>query len=253
MQSLILSSYFSLKPHPNHPNDRDVIGRAEDGRVWQSDFRYIEEWYNSIVSNNLKAVLFYDNLDESFVRSYDNECVSFIKVETSEYSNNDWRFFCFYDFLKKLEESNQLPDVIFHTDASDVIVVKDPCDLITEYSDVDYFTCKDSIPLNKFGYMQAHEHFDWDDRLMFLINMNIWWLINMGVIGGSSAKMIKFYEKFKKIRISMGEPSFNSDMWLCQYLLRSQLQPCNTLIGDPVCSNFKKYEKDRKDVYFIHK
>lgn len=252
MQTLILSSYFSLKPHPNHPGDTEVRGRAADGRVWQSDFNYIKEWYNSVVSNKLKAVLFYDNLDEDFVSKYENEFVKFKKVESSDYSNNDWRFFCFHDYLTDMPEGDK-PDVVFHTDASDVKIVKDPLALITNFPDFDYFACKDSIPLNQFGYMKAHEHFDWEDRFSFMLNMNEWWLINMGVIGGSYLNMERFYGKFKEVRILMEEPHFNADMWICQYLLRSQLQPCELLMGEPVCSEFKKYQNDREDVFFIHK
>ena len=107
MQTLIFSSYFSLKPHPNHPGDTAVRGRAADGRVWQSDFNYIKDWYESIVKGELRAVLFYDNLDDDFVELYQNEFVKFEKVETSEYSNNDWRFFCFYDYLSELEGAGQ--------------------------------------------------------------------------------------------------------------------------------------------------
>lgn len=253
MQTLILSSYFSLKPHPNHPKDSAVRGRAPDGRVWQSDFNYIKDWYNSIVENKLKAVLFYDNLNEDFIESYENDFVSFVKVEDSDYSNNDWRFFCFHDYLKEMEDAGHLPDVVFHTDASDVVIVKDPHELVINSDDFDYFACKDSIPLNMFGYMDVHDHFQWEDKMMFMLNINEWWLINMGVIGGTGEKMLNFYSKFKDIRTSMGQPHFNSDMWICQYLLRSQLQPCKFMMGQPVCSEFKKYESDRKDVYFIHK
>ena len=52
----------------------------------------------------------------------------------------------------------------------------------------------------------------------------------------------------------MGEKEFGqADMWIVQYLLRSIFRDKNTLIGDPMCSEFKKYQKERKDVYFIHK
>lgn len=253
MKNLILSTYFSLKKHPNHPGDTAVRGRAADGRVWQSDFKYIENWYNSIVKNRLNAVLFYDNLEEDFVKSYENEHVSFKKVTTSDYSNNDWRFFCFYDFLEELKGKGQEPYCVFHTDASDVVVVKDPHELVNSHQEYDYFACKDSIPLKDFGYMKVHEHFNWEDRLMFLLNIEDWWLINMGVVGGKFSNMLEFYKNFKSIREEMGSPEFNSDMWICQYLLRSKLQSCNLLMGDPVCSNFKQYETEREDVYFIHK
>ena len=65
--SAIFTTYFSKKIHPNNPNDDHVIGRQEDGRVGQNDFEYIKNWYDSIVKNNLKGFIFYDNLTDEFV------------------------------------------------------------------------------------------------------------------------------------------------------------------------------------------
>jgi hypothetical protein len=250
MKTLILTSYFSVKPHPNDPNDNAVIGRAEDGRVEQNSFNYIEKWYQSIVDNKLNAIVFYDNLDDDFVQKYKNEYVSFEKVEVSDYSNNDWRFFCFKKYLDEVKEK---PDVVFHTDASDVVVVQDPTELVKNNDQYDFFVCKDSIPLNKFPYIDVHEHFNWDNKMQFLLNYESWDLINMGVVGGLFSNMKLFYSKFQEIRESMGQPHFNSDMWLCQYLLRSVLFDKKFIAGNPVCSNYKSYENDRTDVFFIHK
>ena len=249
-ESLILTSYFSINPHPNDPDDPAVVGRGSDGRVARSDINYIKKWYDSVLSNKLKAVVFHDNLDDALVEEYSNDLVSFVRVEPTEYSNNDYRFFCFRDFLLNIDSK---PDVVFHTDASDVVIVKDPIHLIEENKSIDYFACKDSIMLNEFPYMKIHEHFGWGDSFNFMINYTSWELINMGVVGGSFDKMLNFYENFVEVRESMGKPEFNSDMWVLQYLLRSKLQPCNFIMGDPVCSEFKGYQDNRDDVYFIHK
>lgn len=250
MKSLILSSYFSKKPHPNDPNDSDVIGRGADGYVASSDIKYIEGWYNSAISTNTDIVIFHDELNDDFISKYSTEKIKFIHVVPNEYSNNDFRFFCFYDYLNSLTKT---PDCVFHTDASDVIIVKDPISLVNENPNIDYFTCKDSIKLADFPYLKIHKRIGWDDTLMFMLNQNDWDLINMGVIGGNFENMLKFYKTFVKIREELQNPHFNADMWICQYLLRSQLQPCELMIGDPVCSEFKKYQNKRKDVYFIHK
>lgn len=250
MKTLILSSYFSIKPHPNDPKDDAVIGRGADGHVPTSNIGYIKKWYESIISTNLNAVMFHDSLDDEFLKKYSNDNVEFVKVEPNDYSNNDFRFFCFNDYLNSLKNA---PDCVFHTDASDVVVVKDPSTLVLENDSIDYFTCKDSIKLEEFPYMQVHEQVGWEDNLLFMINQQDWDLINMGVIGGKFDKMLTFYKEFVKIRDELSNPHFNADMWLCQYLLRSQMQPCELMIGDPVCSEFKKYQDERKDVFFIHK
>tara|TARA_A100001011_G_C14301311_1_gene840913 strand:+ start:1701 stop:2468 length:768 start_codon:yes stop_codon:yes gene_type:complete len=249
-KTLILSSYFSKKPHPNDPSDTDVIGRGVDGHVPSSSFGYIKNWYESIISKNLNGVIFHDSLTDDFIDKYSNDNVTFIKVGDSQYSNNDFRFYCFFDYLNSL---NLEPDCVFHADVSDVVVTKDPAPLIHDNPSVDYFTCKDSIKLKDFPYVDLHEKVNWDEMLLFLLNQNDWDLINMGVIGGSYENMLTFYKTFVSIRDDLKNPEFNADMWICQYILRSQLQPCELMIGDPVCSEFKKYQTKRKDVYFIHK
>ena len=249
MSCLILTSYFSKKKHPNAPNDSHVVGRTEDGTVASNEISYIRPWYESVKKLETKGVVFHDDLSAQFVEEYSTDLISFEKVGDFEYSNNDFRFFCFDKYL----DSNPSFDCVFHADASDVTVVKDPSSLIIDTPDITYFACKDSIKLHQFNYMWAHEKYNFDDRVQFLLNYNIWDLINMGVIGGRYDDMKSFYRRFCEVRQSMGDPEFNSDMWLCQYLLRSQFQDKKFIMGEPVCSEFKKFQNDREDVYFIHK
>ena len=71
---------------------------------------------------------------KNLYKQYTTNKIKFIKVGDFEYSNNDYRFFCFRDFL----QDNEF-DVVFHNDASDVTVVKDPIELIEQNPNVDYF------------------------------------------------------------------------------------------------------------------
>lgn len=249
MSTAIITSYFSKKKHPNHPSDPHVVGRDYEGRVPSDELNYIKPWYESVRKLNLQGFVFHDNLSQDFTDEHTTDKIKFIKVGESIYSNNDYRFFCFKDFV-----SDNDFDYVFHADASDVTVVKDPSELIKDNPEVDFFACKDSIKLNQFGnYLHVHQHFNFDDQILFMLNINNWDLINMGVIGGKHKNMLEFYTRFTEVRESMGETEFNSDMWLCQYLLRSQFKDKKFIMGYPVCSEFKKYQNDRKDVYFIHK
>lgn len=248
MSGVILTSYFSNKKHPQL-GDPHLEGMGTDGRVQQNNISYIKRWYDSINKLKLNGVVFCDNLTNEFVDKYTTKYVSFEKVDSpQDYPYNDWRFFCFRNWLDK----NQF-DWVFHTDGSDVTVANDPSELFVKYPEYDFFTCKDSIGLYEFPYVNFHSHFEWDDLVLFAINQNRWELINMGVVGGSYLNMKLFYEKFCEIRIRMGEPQINSDMWILQYLLRSKINHKGVLIGDPVTSEFKQYQNSRKDVYFIHK
>lgn len=247
MNSAILTSYFSKKKHPNDPSDPWVIGRNSAGFVDSDSFSYIEPWYSSVDSLGLNGFVFYDNLSDEFLKKYTTDKIKFIKVEPTDYSNNDWRFFCYRNFLEE-----NIFDAVFLTDGSDVTVVKDPSLIIAEREE-DLFVCKDSIKLKDFPYFELHDQTEWENRSTFALFSPIWDLINMGVIGGSYANIMEFLEAFCQTRIRLGFPDFNSDMWVGQYVFRHLLSHKSLLIGEPFTSEFKKYEIDRKDVYFIHK
>lgn len=256
MSLVILSSYFTKKTHPNNVDDKHVVGRMKNNHIQKDYFPYIEKWYNSVEENDLYAVLFHDGLSDDFVKKYETEKIKFSKVDDFIYSNNDYRFFCFRNWMEEnqnLGDNVKKFDYVFHTDASDVVVVKNPESLFDGFPDYSYFCCKDSIPLCEFPYIQIHQKYEWDDYILCSLNQNRWDLINMGVVGGRYEDMIEFYNKFCETRIKMGDPEFNSDMWVLQYLLRVVFQDKKFLMGDPVCSDFKGYQNEREDVYFIHK
>lgn len=258
--SIILTTYFSKKIHPNDPNDQHVVGKATDGRVWQNDINYIMPWYSSIHALGLNGIVFYDNLTTEFVEKYENKNIKFYKAEESKYqtyhwlnnprSNHDWRWFVYRDYLK-----NHTYDSVFFTDSSDVYVIKNPNKIIEDYPTVDLFVCKDNIKLCHFPYLDVHKQAKWDNYSFFAMEhlKGQIDLINMGVIGGKYEQTINFLDKFCLTRSKMGNINFSADMWIGQYVFRHLLADKKILIGEPFTSKFKKYEIDRKDVYFIHK
>jgi len=247
-KSVICTTYFSKKIHPNDPNDQAVTGRTADGTVINNDIQYIKPWYESISKLGLNGIVFYDNLEQDFVDKYKTDTIDFIKVETSSYSNNDWRFFVYRDYF-----TNKDYDNIFLTDGSDVTIVKNPDEIVSEYSNIDFFLCKDSITLAEFPYLQVHQQVKWMNTEWFYKNHHSLPLINMGVIGGRSENILNFLDLFCQARIKLSNPDFNADMWVGQYVFRYHLSHKNLLIGDPFTSIFKGYQTHRSDVYFIHK
>lgn len=246
--SIICTTYFSKKPHPNDPNDQWVVGRNSDGTVIQNDIKYIAPWYNSIKNLDLNGIIFYDNLTDEFIEKYETSKIHFVQVNTSDYSNNDWRFFVYRDYFSKHKY-----DSVFLTDGSDVSVVNNPNDILKKYPHIDFFLCKDSILLGEFPYLHVHDQAKWENLPWFIKNIKKLPLINMGVIGGNFDNIRQFLNNFCETRIQLANPDFNSDMWVGQYVFRYKLSYKNLLLGEPFTSNFKKYENDRKDVYFIHK
>ena len=247
MSLVILTSYFSKKSHPQ-AGDPDLKGMAQDGRVQQNSLDYIKGWYDSVKALGIEGRVFYDNLDESLVKQWTTPSIKFIKVETSDYSYNDWRFFCYRNYL----EENKF-DQVFHTDASDVTVVKNPAVLFEEFPQTNYFLCKDSIKLHQFPYLQGHKQLGFENYILFFINQFEWDLINNGVIGAKYEDMMLFLNTICRLRIQMGNPGFNADIWTANYIFRNLLSEKSLLIGEPVTSRFKHYEINRRDVFFIHK
>jgi len=250
MNNIVLASYFSKKKHPNEPGDTHVVGRNSQGFVDSNTYEYIKPWYDSLISNDQDGVLFHDNLSKDFVNKYQNDTIKFIKVEDSKWSNLDYRWMCYETFLNNNEFDN-----VFMTDCSDVTLVQPLHTLIDKHKDVSYFACNDSISLAQFSfYMNFHQSFNLPDRVWFLLNQQRLKLINMGVIGCNYKNALKFLKIYNEFRVSLASPEIgNLDMACGQYVFRRLLKDKKILIGEPFCSEFKKYQNDRKDVYFIHK
>lgn len=247
MSSVILTTYFSKNKHPQF-GDPDLKGVETDGRAKQNDISYIGGFYESVKNIGLETRIFYDNLTPEFVQKYTTPKIQFIQVEDSSYSYNDYRFFCYRNYL----ETHKF-DSVFMTDSSDVAVVKDPAQILKEFPDTDYFVCKDSIKLFQFPYLKFHQQVGWENYMAFFVNQYEWDLINMGVIGGNYENIMLFLNTICRERIKIGTPAFNADIWTGNYTFRHLLSDKKLLIGEPFTSNFKKYEIERKDVYFVHK
>jgi len=251
VSSVILTSYFSEKKHPNNSWDSDVVGRDQYGRVHKNSFDYIRPWYESVKNLCLKGVIFHDGLTEDFVEEFSTDKIKFIYSDSSSqnYSNLDYRWFCYRDFLKE----NKFESV-FISDCSDVSVVKDPSLLFKDYGNYDFFLCKDSETFDTFPYFDIHKQYGWPNYVEMLLKKSGFDLINMGVVGGSYENMIDFLDKYSKIRLGMEDEKFyQADMWVGNYIFRCLLKDKSLLIGEPFTSEFKKYQNDREDVYFIHK
>lgn len=250
MNSVILTSYFTKKEHPNSIHDTHVIGRGNDGKVSNNRFEYIQPWYDSINQIDVHGVIFHDDLSDDFCNQYSNDKITFVKVEESKWSNLDYRWMCYEKFIKQKDNYEN----IFMTDCSDVSVVKDPSQLVRDESEIDLFVGKDSIKLSQFGYLNFHDRFGLEDKVWFMLNMNRLDLINMGIIGGGRDNVLHFLSIYNDFRLSLGAPEFGqADMYCGQYVFRILLQDKSIMIGYPVCSEFKQYQNDREDVYFIHK
>ena len=245
--SCILASYFTLKRHPQSGDiNNKILGIDESGFVQANSHNYIKDFYNSVIYKEVDIVIFHDNLCDDYVKQYSNSKISFVKVTESIYSNNDYRFFCYLDWLK---DNNY--ETVFMVDLADVTISLDPNDL--EVGD-DIFFCEDQGILDDYqfhttNYFEFHKYFKWENFQEFCSSRYI--LLNMGVIGAGYESAIRFLSLFCQERVKAQLPHLNINMPLGNYIARNYFDKIHS--GPPFCSEFKKYQKDRKDVYFIHK
>lgn len=246
-KSCIMTSYFTLKVHPQHLDTRNkIIGINKDGFVENNSFEYICDFYNSVVDLNLDVIIFHDNLSEEYIHEYSTDKIFFVKVNESKYSNNDYRFLCYLKWLRDYQYES-----VFLVDIADVIVANDPS-LIKLNESICF--CKDELSLleYKYGPMSFHDvcillSLDYSA----IKNIEDLDLLNMGVIGANYDNIFKFLNLFWEYRVRCKYPEENINMSLGNYVARMHFDRIHC--GQPFCSEFKKYQTDRKDVYFIHK
>lgn len=246
-KSCILTSYFTLKKHPQClDTNNKIIGIDGDGFVENNSFEYISNFYNSVINLDLDVVVFHDNLSDEYIKKYSTDSISFVKVNDSKYSNNDYRFLCYLQWLRKHEYES-----VFLVDIADVIVVRDPS--LIEINDSICF-CKDVFSLMEYRYgpisfSELCTSLCLDcSAIKNIENLD---LLNMGVIGANYKNILNFLNLFWEYRVRCGHHGENLNMSLGNYVARMHFDRIH--YGYPFCSEFKKYQTDRKDVYFIHK
>ena len=106
-ENIILTTYFTTKKDPQ----RDVL-------VEKNAFSYIEDFYKSIIHNNLYAVIFFDELDKDFIKKYTCKNIQFVQCSLGSYSLNDERFYIYHEFLNI---NNNIKKIIL-CDVNDVTI-----------------------------------------------------------------------------------------------------------------------------------
>ena len=260
---IILTSYLSLK-YDHHRKTQ----------IKSDDFKYIKDFYNSVLKLNITVKIFYDNLSSKFIQKYTTDNIEFVlinrKLNYTCFHPHEFRFIAFYDYLK-----NSNPNIlsnykyIFTTDIRDVIINKHPIHFINEINSINtnynnkytLFIQKDvdeHIKDNKW----ANENFT--KILKTPLNTSILQnyinnpLLNCGIIGGSSQTFMIFFEKFIEYIYKFKENSTDIvDMIAINYVYYHYYTLFNnttnsTYIGGKLHSPFYKYVKS-PDFCFSHK
>jgi len=242
MNYVVLALLFSQKKNSVSPR----VNITEDY------FGYIRDWYNSMTENRVPGLILHDGLPEEFIKERTNEFIKFKKVDAEIYNTCDVRWVV-YD--KNIQEHGKEYDYIFANDISDVTMGKNPfLGDISKYPSNYLFSgdelasysngwIKDRNKQLKENLSEVHDHILGNPKLK---------LFNPGIIGGSPAVMGELCGYMAELVKRGGPIPRTADMSMYNYTLRTYFKG-RVIHGSPVNSVFRKFQTNRKDVWFIHK
>ena len=223
-------------------------------KKWSPILDIAKDWCESglkVIDKNTSLLIFYDNLDSSFINNYNNPSIIFIKVEDcNSYNPYDYRWFIYHNFV---ENNKDQINNIFFTDISDVIIRTSPFPFIKKHSiyvgDEYFHPWENWWALERNSYYEKNIS---DFNTIYKKNKsNIF--LNAGIIGGDINIISKFLNKMKYYtELTLNKPYDTTDMVLFNFILRKYF-PLNLNHGEPINSKFKLNEVHREDVWFIHK
>tara|TARA_Y100000590_G_scaffold14063_2_gene16885 strand:+ start:6202 stop:7041 length:840 start_codon:yes stop_codon:yes gene_type:complete len=250
-------SNFTLNKYDNFDNFENVImttyfcKKIDPQRLKISpcnDIIYIKPWYYSIKKLGLNGIIFHDGMSDSFIKKYETDKIKFIYVDSNDYdySLNDLRYFVYYDYILK----NKNIKNVFMTDGNDVTIVNNPfvdklLNKVCVGKELEKLYKKDWM-LNKI------KQFNKIKGLHF--NKNKETIYNAGLLGGKRENILRFLENMLYIfdSLSFDQKKQNLNMIVFNYVVYNHLNE-NVISGEILHSKYKKFENDRKDIYFIHK
>lgn len=250
---MVLTTYFTTK----RDWQRNVSAPVE--------FWMMQDFYESARENHVNVTVLYDVLPDDFVLEYETDHFKFQKIDLNEYDAlqglNDVRF----SMIRDVVDRNPSWRSIFLTDLFDVKIGRNPC---SDMMDQKLYVGRERDRLHHNSWMEKrfvkmggkYEEF-------FHKASRMWYLLNAGVVGGRREIFTRFLKEMTDVLDDPGliarqhHEQENVNMAAFNYVVRVGMglgenaeegQP-GWVSGPPVHSEYKWYEDDRKDVWFIHK
>ena len=219
-------------------------------------YELIRDWTESITLANLKGIIFHNNFSEETCKSFENDSISFIKIEYDiQFNPNVFRYFVYLNFL---QHHIQQINGIFITDVTDVVLLNNPFTHSLFIENPSSLFCGDEPKLLGNDWMINHSENlrkNIVDYAAYESEFEGETLLNCGIIGGSAPLLYNFLQKLCAIHQHANfenKTAYTGDMGAFNYLARTQFN--NQLIhGSPVNTVFKLYENERQDCWFRHK
>ena len=219
------------------------------------DRSYFNAWHQSLTNHKQHGIIFYDNLSPDLVEQSQNDYITFIKDSqfASQYLSAEvYRFLAYFHYFQ-----HHYFDTIFVTDCSDVVLA----------SSLDKDLASDTLYVGSVCRYSRIEKSRWCRKRFNGIYPDFPFynkiLLNAGTVGGKYDIFMQFLNymniELQKIttNIKVTTPEIKNtfdtaDMPVFNYVCYKYFN--NRIVtGPPVHSRFKKYENERRDVWFIHK
>lgn len=220
------------------------------------NYELVKDWAESIARANLKGVIFHNNFSDETCSMFQNDAISFVKVDYDpQFNPNVFRYFVYRDFLQQHIEQIE---GVFITDVTDVVLVKNPFTDPLFVENPTTLFCGDEPKTLHNDWMLAHSEHLRNNIPNFASYENTFanqTLLNCGIIGGTSALFLDFLKQLCIIHQEANrnnKTAFTGDMGAFNYLARTQFNE-QIIYGTPVNTVFKGYENERTDCWFRHK
>lgn len=231
MSNIIVTTYFTGEPDPQRKT------------YWESDSNELADpWIRSIIKNELSGIVFYDNLSQSFVDSYQSINVSFEKIALIPgCSVNDSR----YIYWRKYIETHPEISNIVAMDMFDAVIFKNPFEFINPSYKI-YCGMNRGCKIKDNDYLVANMRGAYGD-VFYGDKIDA----NAGVVGGNRENILKL---FLAIEQDVLQYPYKYDLSMARFnrRLHDLFSDEEIFIGKPFTSIFRGNELSG-DFYIKHK
>jgi len=253
---------FGAKPFPTDTNiimACHITGVFDVNRNMMLDcdnYELVKNWAESVADSKLCGVIFHNNFKKETCEKFQNDYVSFVKIEyNTQFNPNVYRYFVYKNFI---QQHLKLLKHIFVTDISDVVVLKNPFKEKFFKENPKSIFCGDELKQLQNEWMQehsAHLRMKISDYAAYEQKFANETLLNCGILGGEVSLLYEFIKELCSIHQSFNfdnKTQFTGDMGAFNYLMRTKYND-EVKHGAPVNTVFKMYENERTDCWFKHK
>lgn len=241
---MLLTSYFITKKD------------WQRGKYVKAKFGKIRTLYRTSLEQGLNVTVIHDGLPHDLIQSYSSKYFHFKQVDLTEYNArygvNDVRYF----FFEKLVRENTEWKYCFIVDAFDVRVGMNPCSGMEKGK---LYIGHELDKLKGHPWMQARfskmggKYLKWYKEIDKHMK-----ILNCGITGGHRDIFLRLMERMTEvlqdpaIKIMSKTEDINLNMAALNYIVYVDF-PGQFTGNKPVHSAYKKYQNERKDVWFVHK